>query len=182
VSDESARNQPNERSNAYVFAHQALRSLVAKDPLWFLEFVAEEGEDGMKRFWDIVARKFVTPLPASLIEFEIQSCSVRRFPSVMIRLPQARRTGDAILAGIVVCAERDVVNSGEVAFRYFLLERRRGPNGACTAFCEWRRIPGGWRHVDAGDGPSSTFEAFRGWIEAAVCGEDHPVTGYGAVA
>ncbi len=156
------------RRHHYVFAHQALREACADDPAGFFERMrGESWRTAVNDLWTLVGWQLEAEASEELDpeEIEVEACTLRGSPCVLVRMPPPIAVGEAHFVALVLCAAPgDPASvSEEPAFRCFTLERTWSRND------EPRTVIGEWvgdRHLNFADGPGPDATAFLGMLEA----------------
>ncbi len=153
----------------YAFAHYALRQIALSDPLQFLAIAASPDAN---RFIDAVlkdvAEQCGRPTSFDATSVKIHPVRVKEFPCAVIELPEPRAMAEAFMVALVApidmsANEPPVTNS--ITGRFFTLEKGFTlSNVPRTVLAEWTMTS----HLNYGDGPPATVEAFIAAIAAQV--------------
>ena len=143
----------------YMFAHYALRNEAFLDSLLgsrLVNALRSQDRNYLKhqwfKAWAVSSHSGMRPDKDSLPFEEIRLYSVERddIACHIIIMPEAKNMGEAIFVAVVEAPETNV--------RYFTLEKTYRKDGSPgTYFCEWQSPES---HLNFGDGPDETIEAF----------------------
>jgi hypothetical protein len=168
----SGRVEP--RCGHYFMAHYALRTVALQHPLETLAMLASpKGYDFLARLLDEVeevCRDQGRPPPdftAADLHIGYRRC-VGNHPCAVVRFPEPQGTTEAHMVAIVVTSDLPAIAPGakelpQVDARYFTLEKGFRFKGGAerTVICEWTKTA----HLNGGDGPPPTVDAFLAAIE-----------------
>jgi hypothetical protein len=153
----------------YVLAHVAFRTVCRQNPLAFFALMASPERDGfLEVLWQDVCKNSGAPGPASfgIRDLSFKTGRIKGFPCLLIRMPPPRSMAEAHM----VCAvlrenmEEPVPEHPEVG--YYTLEKGFNMDGSeRTVLCAWM---GDGSHVNYGDGPPATDEAFLAAVEGLL--------------
>ena len=161
------------RTHHYTFAHHTLRSLVfhLRDQMQEM-LLGGQANSFLCGMWDRVGQDLDPEdlLPADGL------CAYNEFLGPdnvlsIVMLPQARRTTEAHMVGIVFLSprRRPFYEDPECDVRFFTLEKSFSDDGIeRTALCEWQHDGEGVSHLNYGDGPPPVAPAFTSHIIARL--------------
>jgi hypothetical protein len=147
----------------YAFAHYALRQIALSKPLQFLAIAASaESEqfidDVLQDVAEACGRK--TSFDASSVK--VHPTLVDNFPCAVIELPEPKEMAEAFMVALVVLIDtssEDPPETDTIPARFFTLEKGFSlANEPRTVLAEWDTQG----HMNYGDGPEPTVEAFVG--------------------
>ena len=130
----------------YELAHIALRQICFADPYgFFIMMTRDGGKPFLRKLWDQVrANCDEKGQPSfSIDELMINTESLKRYPTILITMPEPQIMPEAYFVGVVLLIPEDklykAVANPEV--RYFALEKSADiiNNKDRTAFCEWKK-------------------------------------------
>jgi hypothetical protein len=162
---QTARSEP--RDHHYVFAHYTVREVCAQDPLQFFSIIASpEQEQFVAWLWQTTEKRVGRPIiDVDPRQMTITTCRVQELPAVILKMPSPVAAAEAYLVGVLLTGLQEAQDAeSKVCFRYFTLEHGANLDGTTrTVLCEW--ADGG--HLNFGDGPRPTVEAFINALEGA---------------
>ncbi len=155
------------RNHHYIFAHVAMRNMFLTEPQRFISALKKQGRSFLEAVWDRVG----DDLPKEeVLPHEQISLDLRNSPDstlAIIALPPAEIIAEAILVGCYLPKKTN--SKGQP--RFFTLEFGFRDDGTHrTVFCEWNS----GSHLNFGDGPEATTEAFSEAIALKVQAENSP--------
>lgn len=160
------RSEP--RDHHYVFAHQTVREVCANDPLKFFAILASaDRAQFIAWLWHMAEKRVGKPLsdvdPSKLV---VTTCRVKDSPTAILKMPTAVGPAEAHFVGVLLTNfQQSADAANEVTFRYFTLEHGMNLDGTVrTVMCEWAK----GSHLNFGDGPPATVEAFVEAIERII--------------
>ena len=150
----------------YALAHIALRKTALDDPLRCLAILdSPQAKSFIAAILESVSRLIERPAEFSAQMIEVHPVNVNNYPCVIVEMPEPSESGQAHFAALVVLVNSKnglPPNSQQLRARYFTLEKGLSHDGRSrTVFAEWDRST----HMNYGDGPEPTIEAFVGRIE-----------------
>lgn len=153
----------------YVFAHYALRQIALSDPLRFLAIAASpDSHNFIEAVIQDITEQLGKPTAFEASQVKIHPVRVKEFPCVVIELPNPQKMADAHMVALVALVDLafDLPSDSEsVCGRYFTLEKGFTiSNEDRTVLAEWDDTG----HLNYGDGPAATVEAFVGAIEDRI--------------
>ena len=156
------------RDHHYVFAHILVREVCAQDPIRFFALVASpEQKDFVAWLWEMTAKQVGRPItefdPGQL---EVNTFRVNDAPAILLKMPVPIAAAEAHMVGVILTGlPQDEEPESKGSFRYFTLEHGVNLDDTIrTVFCEWNE----GSHLNFGDGPPPTVEAFASAIEARL--------------
>ncbi|WP_431686596.1 hypothetical protein [Hahella sp. NBU794] len=157
------------RPHHYMFAHIAMRKFCESDPLQLFALIPTEERSHLVDFlWSKVCENCDAEGKADFDpgDIEFATLRVKEYPTILMKMPEAKAVAEAMLVAIVLTAGPDMnVENGKPPFRYFTLEHGVSTEGGLrTVMCEWR----GDSHANMGDGPEPEASAFLQRVESLV--------------
>lgn len=161
------------RAAHYAMAHHALRRFALEDPVFYLGALASPDAGKFLASVFEVARKEATAggekPDFTAADVRPYPCRIADFPTIIVAMPPAKFTAEAHFTALVLLATAAVTTVEEakaVEARYFTLEAGFAlDDRPRTVFCEWTKDG---KHLNFGDGPSATVEAFGARVHKAV--------------
>ena len=154
----------------YVLAHFALRKFCQDDPLWFFGVMGSpQRDDFLDDVWRQVRENCDSEGSASfdISDVGITTLRIKGYPGILVNMPPPADTAEAYFAGILLKIDTNTdthPENPEVA--YITLEKGNNPYEAeRTVLCGWTTDG---THVNYGDGPTPTQEAFIEAIEKMI--------------
>ena len=156
------------RPHHYNFAHVFLRSFCEHDPLQAFAILGSDKKDDLVKFiWEKVCEHCDEEQKTELTAKDIKVSNVElgRYPTILVRMPEAKAVGEAIMIAIVLTSNLDSEAPEKTKYRYFVLEQGSDLEGGLrTVLCEWTSE----RHLNMGDGPDPEPEYFLREIESKI--------------
>jgi hypothetical protein len=162
--------EPRGSRHHYEIAHCALREMCFADPLYFFSMIYndENRDDFLQRIWEIVCEQcdHTGPAPFDITDLGLTSGRVKGLSSIIVSMPPPARTGEAYFVGISLAMQLDEDEQPkDVNVTYLTLEKGKEMDGSdCTVLCAWE----GEEHLNHGNGPEPTLEAFVGAMEEMI--------------
>lgn len=173
-----AETLPEPRLHHYIFAHQALRSLIFARPLELFALLGLEhkGLAILQTIWKKVGEELQahggTPLPDQGLSAEIARSDGR--PILLVQLPPPSGTTEAYFVAVIMTApprKRWLRSPNPPEIRYFTLERGADLSHMFPGF-EAHNVLGEWTkdgsHLNHGPGPAAEKGAFLAAVAAMV--------------
>ena len=150
----------------YVLAHYALRQTALADPVIYLGILAsEDAPKFIGNMIDAVASDFGQSPAFHADAITVHPLRVGRYPCAVIEMPEPGDVAEAYftaLVGMIDLADGPPPESEDLPARYFTLEKGATLDGQPrTVLAEWDATS----HMNYGDGPIATVEAFLQAIE-----------------
>lgn len=165
------RKPARQTPHHYEVAHVALREFATNLPYRFLDIaVSREKQQFLTNVLNVVSSEHSNegPAPFKARDIRMSAVFIGDYPAVLIEMPPAHFAPEAIMVCFVVCVSVKELRQPPPSprTRYFTLERAdpsfAGPSQ--TMLCEWN----GEEHLNYGEGPEATREAFLQRLKALV--------------
>ena len=154
----------------YVLGHIALRKICKDNPLDFFSIMgSSQREDFLNDVWKQV-RKNCDPEGAAtfdIADVEITACRIKNFPAIVITMPPPSETAEAFFVAIILKIDPQVEElPKQPDFAYLTLEKGINMDGTeRSVLCGWTTDDS---HMNYGDGPEPTQEAFVAAVEKMI--------------
>lgn len=154
------------RPRHYFLAHHALRIACAENPpAFFSVFASDERETFIRHVWRSVCEQFPEDDGVDIQDLGIATLRIGDSPTVVFRLPDPIAMTEAHMVAFVLMNTTSELPEEATEFRCFTLEYTLDVDGEpATFFCEWD----GDTHLNTGDGPPPTLDAFTDAIESRL--------------
>ena len=158
-----------EPTHHYVLAHYALRQMALDKPLQYLAVLASPDADRfIASLFESVCEQLKQPPDFGADAVIAHHVHIKEYPCAIIEMPQPKDTTEAYFTALVAFAklnDKAPPDPENVSARYFTLELGFSLDGTPrTVLAEWSKD----RHINYGDGPKPTVEAFAGSIEGLI--------------
>jgi len=145
----------------YAFAHYAIRHIALAEPLQFLGVLASpKSADFLTAILQDTQEEVRQKANFSAADVKVHQARVGNFPCVVLELPEPAEMAEAFMAAFVVPIDLESgvkPNPVDITGRYFTLEKGFSMSGESrTVLAEWNSSS----HLNYGDGPEPTVEAF----------------------
>ena len=151
------------RRHHYIFGHQALRQIFFNHPHALLSALMSRREELLKKIWDDIGEDFEEGEGNNVrLSSDGLTCSLHDIGAdamtIIVSLPPPEESPEAYLVGLVFRPPGDLPDSDKGIQRYITLELGMDLRGGekRTVLCEWTAE----MHLNMGDGPEATVEAF----------------------
>jgi hypothetical protein len=173
------RREPTEEEKPlhhYEFAHHALRCVCLADPLQFFAVMASPHKQRfVDALWEMVRKecdKSGKPSFSSR-DIRVETARIGEYPAVLVCMPPPRNMAEAHMICVVLKVPQRESGSGEArppSVQYYTLEKGidLGTMGERTVLCAWNDVG----HMNFGDGPKATPEAFFDAVEKLIREEE----------
>jgi hypothetical protein len=157
-----SKEPPKQTPHHYEVAHIALREFATNLPYRFLDLaVSPSKNEFLTNVLGVVSTNCAEsgPAPFKARDIRMSPMFIGDYPAVLVEMPPAHFTAEAILVCFVVCVSVSELRQppANPRTRYFTLERADPllVGSARTMLCEWS----GDQHLNYGEGPEPTREA-----------------------
>lgn len=166
-----SRKPARQTPHHYEVAHVTLREFATNLPYRFLDIaVSTEKQQFLTNVLNVVSAEHSNdgPAPFKARDIRMSPAFIGDYPAVLVEMPPAHFAPEAIMVCFVVCVSVKELRQPPPSprTRYFTLERADPPfaGPSQTMLCEWN----GEEHLNYGEGPEATREAFLQRLKALV--------------